>query len=162
MKRLFIIFAFLLWLPLAYADQAKHDAAHEALEAGDYATALSILIPLAEFGSATAQFNLGVLYYTGNGVVKDRKEAFQWYIKAAKGGLPHAQFNVSAMYYQGEGVAKSLKKAYLWGLIAEASGNKNVSSFLNAAEKKLSFEDKTEMLELATICIESDYKNCVE
>ena len=34
-------------------------------------------------GVADAQFSLGVIYYEGQGVAKDEKEAMKWYRKAA-------------------------------------------------------------------------------
>src|SRR4029453_8056730 len=37
----------------------------------------------AEQGNAQAQYDLGDRYYEGNGVVKDPRQAFEWYFKAA-------------------------------------------------------------------------------
>ena len=48
------------------ADFAKGLA---AAKAGDYATALAELKPLAEQGDASAQFNSGLMYDNGYGVV---------------------------------------------------------------------------------------------
>jgi hypothetical protein len=39
-----------------------------AYQRGDYATALRLLDPLAEHGTADAQFNLGIIYNKGQGV----------------------------------------------------------------------------------------------
>ncbi len=39
-----------------------------AYDRGDYATAMRIIGPLAEQDDATAQYNLGNLYYNGRGV----------------------------------------------------------------------------------------------
>ena len=55
------------------------DAAVDAYERGDYATALAGLQNYAEQGNATAQFNLGLMYANGEGVPKDDAEAVRWY-----------------------------------------------------------------------------------
>ena len=50
----------------------------EAYDAGDYATALSILKPLAEAGNADAQLTLSWMYYFGRGVPQDDAEWTKW------------------------------------------------------------------------------------
>ena len=51
------------------------DAAVEAYERGDYATALAGFQNYAAQGYATAQFNLGLMYANGEGVPEDDTEA---------------------------------------------------------------------------------------
>jgi len=46
----------------------------------DYATALELFRPLAEQGDAQAQYNLGVMYDTGEGVPQDYALAVKWYL----------------------------------------------------------------------------------
>ena len=46
---------------------------------GDFATALSEWRPLAERGLTLAQYNLGRMYYNGDGVPQDYKEAKKWF-----------------------------------------------------------------------------------
>ena len=65
-------------------------------------------------GEAEAQFNLGVMYHTGEGVTQDYSEAVRWYQKAAKQGDAKAQFNLGVMYYHGEGVAEDKREAVRW------------------------------------------------
>ena len=48
----------------------------------------------AEQGDADAQYNLGVSYVTGAGVLQDDTEAVRWYRLAAEQGVAEAQFNV--------------------------------------------------------------------
>lgn len=45
----------------------------------------------AEQGDAQAQFNLGVCYIFGAGVVPNKQEAMKWLRKAAKQGHPQAK-----------------------------------------------------------------------
>ena len=63
---------------------------------------------LAEQGGAAAQYNLGVMYHTGQGVVQDYREAVKWYRKAAERGFARAQSNLGLMYANGEGVIQYL------------------------------------------------------
>ena len=48
-------------------------------------------LQLAEQGVAEAQFNLGMMYDSGQGVRQDYAEAFRWYRKAADQGYTEAQ-----------------------------------------------------------------------
>jgi uncharacterized protein len=49
---------------------------------GDYAKALRLIRPLANDGDASAQFNLGLMYTTGQGVQRDNAAAALWFRKA--------------------------------------------------------------------------------
>ena len=71
-------------------------AAHK----GEFAAALRLWTPLAEQGNANAQYSLGVLYETGEGVAQDYKTAVKWYTLAAEQGNADAQYNLGDMYYQ--------------------------------------------------------------
>ena len=74
---------------------------------------LSLQRKAAEKGEALAQFILGTCYLNGNGVEKDEKEAFQWFLKAAEQGYAQAQYNVGLCYLNGGGVEKKSKKVGL-------------------------------------------------
>ena len=79
----------------AYAGP-KEDA-FAAFSRKDYATALSLLRPLATQGDAWAQFTLGIFYQYGQGVVEDHKEAVKWYrLAAAQGNVAAAREIASA------------------------------------------------------------------
>ena len=49
-----------------------------AYNSGDFATALREWTPLAEQGNASAQYNLGFVYYNGEGVLQDKVYAHMW------------------------------------------------------------------------------------
>ena len=104
--RLFIFttLALMLALPLAAQDYEKGLA---AAERGDYAAALEEWRPLAEQGHAKAMRGIGVMYFNGHGVKKDRIEAVVWYRKAASLGDLGAQTDVGTMYANGTGVYQS-------------------------------------------------------
>ena len=102
------------------AGQSAWSGFQEGLDAarrGDYATALKEWKPLAELGDVNAQFNLGVMYYNGQGVPKDYKIAVEWFRKSAEQGYAKAQGNVGWMYAKGLGVPKDYKLAVKWYLI---------------------------------------------
>ena len=63
----------------------------DAYQRSDYATALEFWRPLADQGDAEAQFNLGVMYESGQGVPQDDAEAVKWFQKAAEKGSDRAR-----------------------------------------------------------------------
>ncbi len=85
-----------------------------AYERGDYATALRTWRPLADQGSAIAQFNLGLMYDNGEGVPRDYTAAASWYRKAADQGYASAQANLGFMYANGEDVPRDYAAAVSW------------------------------------------------
>ena len=62
---------------------------------------------LAEQGDAAAQFNLALMYDTGEGVPEDDAEAVRWYRMAAEQGEAAMQFNLGVMCANGEGVPEN-------------------------------------------------------
>ena len=84
------------------------------------------VVSKAEQGDADAQFNLGSMYYQGEGVPKDYKQAIYWYTKAAEQGDDEAQFNLGLMYYEGQGVPKDYIQTYAWWNIAASSQGQQV------------------------------------
>ena len=76
----------------------------------------------AEQGDATAQFNLGIMYANGRGVLKDDAEAVRWYRLAAEQGYADAQFNLGVKYDFGEGVPKDGAEAVEWYRLAAEQG----------------------------------------
>ena len=78
---------------------------------------------LADQGDATAQFNLGIMYSEGRGVLKDDAEAVEWYRLAAEQGYADAQFNLGGMYANGEGVPKDDAEALRWYRLAADQGH---------------------------------------
>ena len=65
------LFAAVLSLWLTTSAWAGFDEGFAAYERGDYATALEEWLPVAEQGDASAQYNLGLMYYNGEGVPQD-------------------------------------------------------------------------------------------
>lgn len=88
----------------------------------DYSRAAEWYRKAAGQRMATAQFNLGVLYASGQGVEKDESKAAALYRQAAEQGLVDAANNLAAMYEQGEGVDRNLAEAEKWYRFAAERG----------------------------------------
>ena len=65
---------------------ADYQKGLDAFSAGDYATAMRELSPLAVQGDASSQELLGAMYYIGLGTQKDVVYSMKWYGLAAKQG----------------------------------------------------------------------------
>ena len=100
---------------------------HSAPEKSDRSTSASLVATIAtsddeisslkkaaEQGDAVAQYKLGVRYDKGDGVEKNKEEAFARFHKAAELGYANAMFNVGVMYGEGEGVEVNKEKAFMW------------------------------------------------
>jgi len=79
--------------------------------AGNYDGALAIWLPLAQRGSAEAQFRLGWMYEMGLGREQDRTIAAEWYSHAAAQGHPSALYNLGIFSFHGAGLPKDEAKA---------------------------------------------------
>ena len=89
----------------------------------DFKAAAEFFEKAAVVGHKNAQYNLGILYYTGKGVDKNLRKAFSWFQKAAQQGHTLAEFNLGYLYYSGAGVAKNDVLAYRLFSAAAAKGN---------------------------------------
>ena len=101
----------------------------------------------AEQGYASAQTHLGAMYYSGQGVIQDYKQAVKWYQKASEQGHAKAQYNLGEMYRKGQSVIQNYVLAHMWLDIAGSSGdseaiknrdrvaNKMTSSQIQEAQK---------------------------
>jgi TPR repeat protein len=76
----------------------------------------------AEQGYAQAQYNLGLMYYNGEGTLTDKKQAFYWYQKSAEQGHAKAQYALGGMYYNGEGTLTDKKRAAYWIKLSYENG----------------------------------------
>ena len=84
---------------------------------------LEDILSCAEQGHASAQFNLGVMYDIGRGVLEDDVEAVRWYRLAADQGFANAQFNLGVMYDNGRGVPEDDAEAARWHRLAAEQGH---------------------------------------
>lgn len=99
------------------------NAGVKAYERGDFSAALREWLPLAEHGRASAQFNVGQLYFLGRGVGQDYAEALKWHTLAAEQGNANAQSVLGSMYATGRGVRQDFVRAYMWHALAAENSN---------------------------------------
>ena len=138
MRRLLALLFFTITLGIAQGAYAgPYQDALAAYGRGDYATALSLLRPLAAQGNATAQFVLGMMYNYGQGVVQDYKEAMKWSRLAAAQGDVDAQYMLGEMYDLGQGVVQNYVRAHMWFMLSVANGATYASKNRDKVAKKL-------------------------
>ena len=106
----------------------EHDHAVDESSNGEDETKLSpaeevkLCRAEAERGNAWAQCNLGVCFFDGKGVDKDRQEAARLFSKAAEQGLAEAQFNLGLCYAKDDGAVWDEKEAARWFRAAAEQG----------------------------------------
>jgi TPR repeat protein len=108
---------------LVFTANADFNTGLTAYQKGDYSTAAKEWRPLAENGSAAAQYNLGLLYVDGHGVPQDLGQAITWFERSAQQDYAKAQLNLGAMYASGKGVKRDYVQAYKWLNICAAKGD---------------------------------------
>ena len=77
----------------------------------DYPRAMAAYKIAAEAGDAMSQWQVGIMYYCGEGVAVDFEHARPWIEKAAAQDLPDALSLLGTMYFEGKGVAPSWRRA---------------------------------------------------
>ena len=91
----------------------------------------------AEKGNVMAQYNLGVAYVRGIGVMKDDREAAKWYRKAADQGHVMAQYELGVLHLHGKGVKRDAITAFTWLNIAGANGSRIAAEALGKFPERL-------------------------
>ena len=86
---------------------------------------LSSVLQSARDGNAEAQFRLGWMYATGQGVAENYAEAVRWYRLAAQQGQARGQNGLGVMYEHGFGVSENYVMAFAWYNLAAAQGEEN-------------------------------------
>jgi len=109
------------------------DDAVEAMRAGDFAEAYCIIRPLAEYGDADAQYNIGWMYLNGYGLRINDTLALEWWQRASKQGHIDASFSIGMLYSLGEGrVAKDLDLAIDYYLLAARNDQEDAIALLQS------------------------------
>jgi len=132
----------------------------DALERGDYATALKEMTPLAEQGNAGAQYNLGQMYRMGLGVLQDDKTALKWYTLAAEQGVAPAQYALGVMYLEGQGIPQDYVRSYMWFNLSAAAGAEIAVNGRDIVTKMMTPSQIEEAQKLARECVAKNYKRC--
>ena len=120
---------------------------------GHFAKAMEILRPLADAGNPAAQYRVGWMYDTGQGVPEDIAEADKWFKAAAETGHSDAMFSLCQDFALGGGnVQKDSLNAYVWCDLAAAAYTKakrseaagNAQSMLTLISGKLTADQLVE------------------
>ena len=108
------------------------------------------LMKRAEQGDSLAQFNLGLMYYRGQGVAEDDGKAARWYRAAAEQGDTSAQYLLGLMYYKGEGVPKDYVLAHMWfNLVASGQPGRGGARLRDAIAEQMTPEQTAKAQRLA-------------
>lgn len=119
---LLLIFFTVAYSSIAFS-HADFNTAYEAAQAGNYKQAIALWQPLAEEGDASAQYTLGWMFESGQGVKQNYQRAIFWYMKAAQQGDVAAQYVLAMLYKKGTGITKNSKKAVVWFIKAANQGD---------------------------------------
>ena len=140
------------------------EAAKQAYDAGDYATAAKELTTLAARGDAAAQYNLAIMYTQGKGVTKDYAAAAALFGKAARAGNALAQYDLAMMYRDGVGLDKDLSRAWLWfDLAALAQTGSDAAQSAKARDdvaKKMTPEELQDAHDMDESCRQTEIRYC--
>jgi TonB family protein len=127
--RVLLILLVALHLP-AVPVQADFRAGLDAYEQGNFSQAFEEWHLLAKRGNADAQFQLGDLYDTGQGISQDPhkaacwyRQSFRWYEKDAESGNDWSQYRLGVHYDKGLGVEEDKEAALHWYRLAAEQGH---------------------------------------
>tara|TARA_A100001037_G_scaffold300782_1_gene328974 strand:+ start:904 stop:1488 length:585 start_codon:yes stop_codon:yes gene_type:complete len=120
---------------------ADYEDGVEAAFAGDFDTAYKEFTIAAQEGLSLAQYNLGILYFTGQGVEQNYEEAFKWTKEAAEQGHLNAQFNLGSLYLDGQGIQTNVSEGINWVTLAAKSGHANSAYTLAKMYQEGNFVD---------------------
>ena len=121
-NKILMVLTFSMLLVSSLAVAADFETGLKAYRSGNFKTALTQWVPIAEQGHVSAQTYLGHMYEQGIGVLKNHKAAVKWYTKAAEQGHAATQNTLGYMYDYGRGVAKNHKTAVKWYTLAAEQG----------------------------------------
>jgi TPR repeat protein len=109
-------------------------------------------------GFAKAQFGLGVMFYTGQGVPRDYTKALYWFRKAAAQGFADAQLSLGVMYTHGQGVPQDYVRGGKWLILAKAGGVEQVNKLLSSLKQRMTPAQIAEAQRLANQWWETHHK----
>lgn len=125
--------------------------------------ALPLFTSAAQAGYADAEYMLGEYYRTGlGGLKKDGAVALAWFLRASRKGHSAAQLMAASIYLSGEGWRSEPRKALIWGELARVNGETQANAIVSRAGKGLSAEQLQESMQQASVCLQTEYRDCPE
>lgn len=73
------------------------------------------------YGHPAAQYALGLMYFEGVGVKRNRQQAMRWLMLAARKRFAPAEALLGEMYWQGEYVHRDRTRGLMWYMLAQES-----------------------------------------
>lgn len=121
MKKHFSLTALLCVTVLATGHSfADYNTGMKAYNKKEYVRALK---EFKESSDKNSSYNLGVMYYKGEGVKPDHLEGLKWFHKAAELGNANAQFILGTIYDKGGDVPQDMAQAASWYRKAAGQGH---------------------------------------
>lgn len=120
------------WTDLAGEAQSQLGYIH-ATETKNFAEAAKWYRKRAEAGEPTAQYNLAICLYNGEGIERNRNEAAKWFRASAEQGNVDAQWRLGMTYRNGEGVPRDYGEAVKWIRKAAEQGDYSAQNNLGVA-----------------------------
>lgn len=151
-QRLMMVLMVALLSMTAAAQNAKalYEEGKAFYDAEQYDKAVPKLKAAADKGHKKAQYRLGMCYKEGYSVEKDRKKAFDLFLKSAKQDYAKAQYQLGRAYLKGKGVAADQAKAKTW-LKKAISDEKHGKEILDKIRKKAAEGDEDAKTMLALL-----------
>jgi len=88
------------------------------------------LLKAAKAGDASAQRDLGLCYYNGDGIKQNIQEGIKWWLKAAENGDSSAQLNMALAYENADHVPRDSVQAIKWYRKSAEGGNVDAMKML--------------------------------
>ena len=123
MKKLTLLALSIALFAQSSAYSADLDLGIYELNRGEFRAAIAEFEPLVAEQYAPAQYQMGLVYLNGYGVVKNAKKALELFNLAAAQNYTEALFDLSLLYSEGEATKKDLPTAYA---LMEKAAHKNL------------------------------------
>ena len=111
-------------------------------------------------GDANAQYNLGVMKDTGDGILENNQAALKWYTLAAAQGVALAQNALGVIHLQGDGVLKDINRGHMWLILSAYNGSDLGAKNRDAITKQMTPAGIAETQKMADRCLASNYTSC--
>lgn len=100
----------------------------------------------AEYGCSEAMNKVGICYYNGKGVNRDKVIANIWFLRAAKTGNVWGRRNIAFEFLSGvNGISKDIKEARYWFSLAAEQGNEECKTKLAELDEQDKEKRKQEL-----------------
>ena len=118
---------FFIWL-LLFSNVIYASSFDEGLnlsQKGDFKNAYIKWYTIAKEGNRDAQFQIGLMYSFGNGVIIDHLESIRWIKLAANNGNRTAQLFLGDTYFEGKNIKQNFVEAKKWYKLSADLGDED-------------------------------------